>query len=52
MLQLAMIAIVLLWSCAASAQAPAARPQFDAFEVAAVMQVDPGQHAGRMFKMD
>ncbi len=48
----ALIAITLLCSYAASAQAPAARPKFDASEVATVKPVDPGQHAGRMFKMD
>jgi uncharacterized protein (TIGR03435 family) len=43
---------ILLWSCVACAQAPAARPKFDAFEVATVRPVDPDAHAGRMFKMD
>ena len=52
MLRRTMIAVVLLWSYAASAQAPTPRPKFDAFEVATVKQVGPGLHAGRMFKMD
>jgi len=43
---------ILLWSCVACAQVPAARPKFDAFEVATVRPVDPDAHAGRMFKMD
>jgi uncharacterized protein (TIGR03435 family) len=30
----------------------AARPTFDAFEVATVKPVDPGERAGRMFRMD
>jgi len=35
------------------AQGPqAARPKFDAFEVATVKPVDPDAHAGRLFKMD
>ena len=34
------------------AQSAAARPTFDAFEVATVKLVDPGQEAGRFFKMD
>ena len=36
----------------ALAQTPAARPAFDAFEVATVKPVDAGPKAGRMFKMD
>jgi hypothetical protein len=34
------------------AQAPVARPSFDAFEVATVKPVDADAKAGRMFKMD
>ena len=34
------------------AQAPAARPKFEAFDVATVKPVDVNAKAGRLFKMD
>ncbi len=52
MLRRVLIVVSLLWSCAAWAQAPGARPKFDEFEVATVKPVDPDVHAGRMFNMD
>jgi uncharacterized protein (TIGR03435 family) len=45
--------IAIGFSLCAAAQTPqAARPRFDAFEVATVKPVDPDAKAGRMFKMD
>ena len=41
-----------LQSPSGAAQTQAARPTFDAFEVATIKLVDPGQEAGRFFKMD
>jgi uncharacterized protein (TIGR03435 family) len=52
---LAVIAVVAM-AGAAVGQAPQTaagpRPKFDAFEVATVKPVDPGQRAGRFFKME
>jgi uncharacterized protein (TIGR03435 family) len=46
--------LTLVFGCtfSAFAQAPAARPKFDAFEVATVKPVDTDARAGRMFRMD
>lgn len=47
------VAVVLaLAACGLLAQAPAARPAFQAFEVATVKPVDADAKAGRMFRMD
>ena len=43
---------LVLSSCVMLAQGPAARPKFEAFEVATVRPVDADARAGRMFKMD
>ncbi len=47
-----LIGLSLLWSPAAFAQGPAARPKFDAFEVATIKPVGADAKAGRFFKMD
>src|SRR5450755_4746486 len=52
MLRRALIAVSLLGSYVALAQAPTARPKFVEFEVATVKPVDADVHAGRMFNMD
>jgi uncharacterized protein (TIGR03435 family) len=52
MLRRVLIALSLLWSSAAFAQATSARPKFDAFEVATVKPEDTDAKAGRFFKMD
>jgi uncharacterized protein (TIGR03435 family) len=45
--------LLVLWmSGLAVAQAPVERAKFEAFEVATVKPVEPGQQAGRFFKMD
>lgn len=47
------VAVVLaLAACGLLAQAPAARPAFQAFEVATVKPVEADAKAGRMFRMD
>jgi len=46
------VAALVVSSCGMFAQAPAARPAFDAFDVATVKPVDADAHAGRMFKME
>jgi len=46
------IAALVISSWGMSAQTPAARPKFDAFDVATVKPVDPDAHAGRLFKME
>src|SRR5579864_2574041 len=43
---------LVLSSCVVLAQGPAARPKFEAFEVATVKPVDSDVHAGRMFRME
>jgi uncharacterized protein (TIGR03435 family) len=45
-------AMLVLSGVSGLAQAPAARPKFDAFEVATVKPVDADAKAGRMFKME
>src|ERR1035441_6010669 len=45
-------AVLVLSGAGGLAQAPAARPKFDAFEVATVKPVDADAKAGRMFKME
>ena len=45
-------AMLVLSGAGGLAQAPAARPNFDVFEVATVKPVDVDAKAGRMFKMD
>jgi uncharacterized protein (TIGR03435 family) len=45
-------AMLVLSGAGGLAQAPAARPKFDAFEVATVKPVDADAKAGRMFKME
>jgi uncharacterized protein (TIGR03435 family) len=51
---LAAAVVVIVVGAAAQAQqtAPAARPKFDAFDVATVKPVDPDETRGRLFKMD
>ncbi len=46
------VAVLMASSCGVLAQTPAARPAFDAFEVATVKPVDAGVKAGRLFRMD
>jgi uncharacterized protein (TIGR03435 family) len=52
MLRGVLIAISVLSTCTALAQAPPERPKFDAFEVATVKPVDAGAKSGRMLRMD
>ena len=52
MLSRVLIGLTLLWGNASFAQAPSARPKFDAFEVATVKPVDIDAKAGRFFKME
>lgn len=47
-----LLMFVVVCSMSAGAQEPAARPKFDAFEVATVKPVDADVKAGRMFRMD
>ncbi|MGD0797208.1 MAG: TIGR03435 family protein [Acidobacteriaceae bacterium] len=46
------VAVLVVAVSGVSEQTPAARPKFDAFEVATVKPVDVGVKAGRLFKMD
>jgi len=46
------VAAAAIFSGGILAQVPAARPAFDAFEVATVKPVDAGAKAGRLFRMD
>ena len=46
------VAVLAVAGCGILAQAPVARPAFDAFEVATVKPVEADAKAGRIFKMD
>jgi uncharacterized protein (TIGR03435 family) len=46
------VGVLVLAGAGAHAQTPAARPKFEAFEVATVKPVDVDAKAGRMFRMD
>ena len=46
-----MIAAFVLWTCGVLAQLPAARPAFEAFEVATIKPTDPDDRGGRFITM-